>query len=107
MEKSNENDKMTNRNYVDYIWHFKVEDNLPWSFCSGYMEQNGHKITANTLKNKFCAYFKNEVGIEPYKKCPKCGEKLLPRKSVYGYFVGCSGFPNCKFIATYKKPYDN
>ncbi len=30
------------------------------------------------------------------RKCPKCGKDLVIRKSVYGEFLGCSGFPKCK-----------
>lgn len=29
---------MNDKEYVSYIWHFKVEDNLGWEFCSGYMK---------------------------------------------------------------------
>ncbi|MBI4453919.1 DNA topoisomerase I [Candidatus Woesearchaeota archaeon] len=32
------------------------------------------------------------------KKCPKCGKAMILRKSVYGQFYGCSGYPNCKTI---------
>jgi DNA topoisomerase-1 len=31
------------------------------------------------------------------KKCPKCGGELLLRKSVYGRFIGCSGYPKCRY----------
>lgn len=31
------------------------------------------------------------------KKCPKCGEKLVLRRSVYGSFYGCSAYPKCKY----------
>lgn len=31
------------------------------------------------------------------KKCPKCGKKLVLRRSVYGSFYGCSGYPKCKY----------
>ena len=31
------------------------------------------------------------------KKCPKCGKNLVLRKSLYGAFYGCSGYPKCKF----------
>ncbi|MBW2971342.1 DNA topoisomerase I [Candidatus Woesearchaeota archaeon] len=31
------------------------------------------------------------------KKCPKCGEKLVLRKSMYGQFLGCSSYPKCKY----------
>ena len=30
--------------------------------------------------------------------CPECGKELLKRKSRYGEFVGCSGYPKCKYI---------
>lgn len=97
---------MTNREYVSYIWYFKVEDNLPWSFCAGIIEQDGiEKISPTQLEKNFKKYFKDNMGIAPYTKCPSCGNKLLPRKSKYGYFVGCSKYPDCKFMATDKKPY--
>ncbi|HIH12990.1 TPA: DNA topoisomerase I [Candidatus Woesearchaeota archaeon] len=32
------------------------------------------------------------------KKCPKCGKDLVLRKSFYGQFIGCSGYPNCRHI---------
>ena len=31
------------------------------------------------------------------KKCPKCGKNLALRRSVYGSFYGCSGYPKCKY----------
>jgi len=31
------------------------------------------------------------------KKCPKCGKILVLRKSFYGQFLGCPGYPNCKY----------
>ncbi|MGQ4873624.1 MAG: topoisomerase DNA-binding C4 zinc finger domain-containing protein [Promethearchaeia archaeon] len=30
-------------------------------------------------------------------KCPKCGRKLIERYGKYGKFLGCTGFPLCKF----------
>lgn len=30
--------------------------------------------------------------------CPKCGSELVIRKSRYGEFIACSGYPKCKFI---------
>jgi DNA topoisomerase I len=30
--------------------------------------------------------------------CPKCGKPLVIRKSKYGEFVACSGFPKCKYV---------
>ncbi|HKG07033.1 MAG TPA: NERD domain-containing protein [Pedobacter sp.] len=31
--------------------------------------------------------------------CPRCGGHLLLRKGTYGKFLGCSGFPRCKFTS--------
>jgi DNA topoisomerase-1 len=30
------------------------------------------------------------------KICPKCGKDLVLRKSIYGSFYGCSGYPKCR-----------
>jgi DNA topoisomerase-1 len=30
--------------------------------------------------------------------CPQCGQPLVERKSKYGPFVGCSGYPKCRYI---------
>lgn len=30
--------------------------------------------------------------------CPECGHDLVTRTSKYGEFVGCSNYPNCKYI---------
>lgn len=29
--------------------------------------------------------------------CPKCGGQLVGRQGRYGYFLGCSNYPKCKF----------
>lgn len=31
-------------------------------------------------------------------KCPKCGSELIVRKSVFGGFLACPGFPKCRYI---------
>ncbi|MCK5472265.1 type I DNA topoisomerase [Candidatus Gracilibacteria bacterium] len=32
------------------------------------------------------------------KKCPDCGKDLTVKRGRFGMFVGCSGYPDCKFI---------
>ncbi len=32
------------------------------------------------------------------KKCPDCGKPLTVKRGRFGMFVGCSGYPDCKFI---------
>jgi DNA topoisomerase-1 len=31
-------------------------------------------------------------------KCPQCGKDLVSRRGKYGPFVGCSGYPVCKYV---------
>jgi DNA topoisomerase-1 len=30
--------------------------------------------------------------------CPDCGKQLVKKHGRYGEFIGCSGYPKCKFI---------
>ena len=52
-------------------------------------------------KSKISAEGKQEVkDIEHHKitkKCPKCGKDLVVRKSIYGEFLGCPGYPKCMY----------
>ena len=32
--------------------------------------------------------------------CPKCGGQLVERQGRYGYFLGCSNYPKCKFTTS-------
>ena len=31
------------------------------------------------------------------KVCPFCGKKLIKRNGKYGEFIGCTGYPECKY----------
>lgn len=33
-----------------------------------------------------------------HETCPRCGSVLVKRTGKYGNFIGCSNYPNCKFI---------
>ena len=45
---------------------------------------------------------KKVAEILPDVKCPECGSDIVERKSKRGKFYGCSAYPKCKFISTYK-----
>ncbi|HLC86178.1 MAG TPA: DNA topoisomerase I [Candidatus Nanoarchaeia archaeon] len=32
-------------------------------------------------------------------KCPNCSSELIVKKSPYGFFIACPGYPKCKYIA--------
>jgi restriction system protein len=36
-------------------------------------------------------------GILPEKLCPRCGKVLVARSGKFDRFIGCSGFPDCRF----------
>ena len=38
--------------------------------------------------------------------CPKCDSPLIIRAGRYGKFIGCSAYPNCKYIEPLEKPQD-
>ena len=44
------------------------------------------------------AQYKNIEQNKVEQKCPLCGSNLVVRSSVYGQFLGCSGYPKCKYI---------
>ena len=35
-------------------------------------------------------------------KCPKCGGNLEKKKGKYGYFIGCSNYPECRYTKNIK-----
>ncbi len=40
-------------------------------------------------------------------KCPECGQPMVVRMSRFGKFLGCSGFPKCRFTKPIKYPLPN
>jgi len=38
------------------------------------------------------------------RKCPECGKTLVKRKGPRGSFVGCSGYPKCRYTESAEKP---
>ena len=60
------------------------------------------------FKGSSCDYVKpKEVKIsDNAKECPKCKEgKLVVRKGKYGNFLGCSRYPECDYMETFKRKY--
>ena len=39
-------------------------------------------------------------------KCPECGKDLAIKRSRYGQFIGCTGYPDCKFTKTIVRKID-
>lgn len=58
-------------------------------------------ITAKEVKKQHVQQIRNQVKDNQVKVnngiCPRCGEKLVERKGKYGSFIGCSGYPKCRY----------
>ena len=70
------------------------------------IEQISETIIKNNIKDKkvkkeHTSKIQNQIKLTEEKIskniCPKCGSKLVERKSKYGSFLGCSSYPKCKF----------
>ncbi|MGA0448028.1 MAG: type I DNA topoisomerase [Candidatus Phytoplasma pyri] len=70
------------------------------------------KINQKTMLKNFYHDFKNLYDIADKKviktipkitdkKCPLCNEFLSIKKGRYGEFLGCSGFPKCKYLTSF------
>ena len=69
----------------------------PFVGCSGYPECRYIK-NARAEANGEAAEGGIEVAAEQLGVCPECGKPLLRRSGRRGSFVGCSGFPGCRYI---------
>ena len=67
------------------------------------MKAHPNVITPPTLIKE-----KNIVAAEvvPDRVCSKCGAPLHIKVGRYGKFIGCSNYPNCKFMEPLEKPKD-
>jgi DNA topoisomerase-1 len=70
--------------------------------CSGYPEC---KYTAN-LGTGDQPLEATEPEIIPDSECPECKSPLQIRMGRYGKFIGCTKYPECKYIAPMEKPQD-
>ncbi|MDX5150976.1 MAG: type I DNA topoisomerase [Acidiferrobacterales bacterium] len=85
--------------YVDYDFTARLEDDLD-AVSRGEKEWR-------PLLGEFWDEFKQRVddkedaerpGVEMLDEdCPKCGKKLSKRLGRNGYFIGCTGYPDCDY----------
>jgi hypothetical protein len=106
---------LTNKRVVQCIWHFLIEDKINkttppdkkhWEFVTGIFNQDtGHNLSLDDVRERFIRYFSERFGIALFLQCPECGKGITwPRVSKFGYFIGCSSYPKCNFVATNKNP---
>ncbi|MFA5028954.1 MAG: type I DNA topoisomerase [Candidatus Methylomirabilota bacterium] len=56
------------------------------------------------LKDKSDKIEKKSMDEELEEKCPDCGKNLVMKHSRSGKFIGCTGFPDCRFTRSFVKP---
>ena len=61
-----------------------------------------HRALSDCVMNRLCYEKLGEIlasqsGGASGPVCPRCGSPLLRRKGRYGEFLGCSGYPKCRY----------
>jgi len=69
----------------------------PFVGCSGYPECRYIK-NARVAANEDGSGSPAEANTEDLGVCPECGKPLARRSGRRGAFVGCTGFPGCRYI---------
>lgn len=99
--------KVPENNYVDTLslarmclaelGHYKLTD---LSEYYGISTKGAHRALNDCRMNQII-YERLGGEIEKRKndirQCPKCGQFLLKRKGNFGYFLGCGGYPACRY----------
>jgi DNA topoisomerase-1 len=75
----------------------------PFVGCSGYPECTYTKDSGakeSTAKGSAAASGADADGAAPEElgACPECGKPLARKRGRRGAFVGCSGYPGCRYI---------
>ena len=89
--------------YVDYQFTAHLEEELD-EIARGEMEwkpvvRNFWKPFINLIGQKESEIKRHEIITEKTDElCPQCGKNLIIRLGRYGKFLGCSGYPECRFI---------
>jgi len=58
-----------------------------------------NNITDKKLRKDHIKNIRNNIIDKDTSKCPRCGGQLVERKGRYGYFLGCSNYPKCKYTS--------
>jgi DNA topoisomerase-1 len=67
--------------------------------CTGYPECS---YTRAVTEDKDTA--SDDAESVAGRTCPDCGNDLKLRHSKFGKFIGCSGYPKCKYVESFNKP---
>jgi DNA topoisomerase-1 len=72
---------------------------IKWGRFGRFLACTGYPECKNTKQIKKDGEVVETIEPEPTgEDCPKCGKPLVRRTGRFGPFVGCSGFPECRYI---------
>jgi len=70
--------------------------------CSNYPEcKNTKNIAKEVVPGETPTESQEENKLE--EKCPECGSALQIKRGKFGKFIGCSNYPNCKYIKSFSQ----
>jgi DNA topoisomerase I len=69
----------------------------PFVGCSGYPKCRHVERSAEGVSTGQSAAPDDAAAAEDLGQCPDCGKPLVRRRGKYGSFVGCSGYPECRY----------
>ena len=84
--------------YNDIVFNFNIEEIANKILLNNIVDK---KIRKQHIKN-IHSKVKNDKKMVDNMICPKCGNKLIKKKGRYGTFIGCSNFPECRYIVNNK-----
>lgn len=79
------NNKLISEDYVKRIYYDLLMSNID---SKDTRKEHVHSIRKNLRERE------NNINNNI---CPRCGKDLVKRKGKHGDFIGCSGFPKCRF----------
>jgi len=72
---------------------------IKWGRFGRFLACTGYPECKNTKQLKKDGEVAETIEPEPTgEDCPKCGKPLLRRTGRFGPFIGCSAFPDCRYI---------
>lgn len=80
------NNKLISEDYVKRIYYDLLMSNID---SKDTRKEHVHSIRKNLRERE------NNINNNI---CPRCGKALVKRQGKHGEFIGCSGFPKCRFI---------
>lgn len=88
------------RVYLPRLGHYKLTDLAEYYDIA---TDGAHRALNDCRMNQKvfeCLHKEMEDPCDEYKsarKCPKCGSILVQRNGKYGTFLGCTGYPTCRY----------